>query len=517
MNPSRPSCAWRWGRAARLAIFLLCAVTCTSGPVSVKEKASTRDQKSADTSTPDAALTTSAAGRVATCAMGSEVADATWLDEPIILGACPDGTEPVTDKVWHAAYLNQHRGETQTVAVVLKERGLPEPCVSETICPAGADWETRSKLSTQQVGCVLDRLATNGLVEGLAGFWYDRLVVEGGHAVAPIGRIFRVTLSWDEVWTAAAHPYVARVEPVPGEQGQWQGQQAPPVPCDCPPLTDEAEPKLVGLELAKTGPTDKLQLAIYLTTVPALDPRLLDSDEGDFASFARAVTSTRQLFCVRRALDQIAASPVDPGALAAAMLLDATALPPFSDPAVVHQAFSASMTASEAAELAKHPFVDHLELLPESGSPSTTSTCPPNLDAPLLEPECTEEREGVEGKLSQVLLDARANACAEPYSVAVSVRGGATYCPLPECPAAPTTCPERDAWEQRWHEENLVSQTCLRQVLEILGGTVEQESTLSNTFYTHLDWQQIEALAAHPDVSQVNENEVPCGNFIPPP
>jgi hypothetical protein len=464
----------------------------------------------------DAAGSSPVASSVAQCTDGDEFPGAPRLTELVELGTCPEETESPAGKIWQERYLDEHPDETHIVAIVLKGGGVPAPCLPGEECPAGSDWDSRARRSDQQVTCVLERATGGGDVSGLGGYWYDPPVVEAGDAIGPVGRAFRLVLSAEQVWAAASHPYVARIEPVPGAWEQWQGGEPPPAPCACPELTDDPEPKLVDLGSIEHDTSEILPLAVHLIVLPAADPRLKGSDV--FASTEQSIWSYRRMFCLERALDQVIAAPRTTGAQGIVFVLGDKSFPPFGDLPFVQQAYGVNITRAEATELAKHPYVDHLELLPDGqGSHPLQPGCPPDLEAPIVEPDCTDQRESTAGKISQVLLDARADACTESFSVAVAARNGAQYCQLPECPGEPAPCPERDAWENRWHEENIASQKCVRQALEALGGTVEGESTFTNNFYTHLDWEQLEALASHPHVEIISENESPCGGGIPKP
>lgn len=485
-------------------VMALLALSCASRSGQV-EKTSARDNTAAADASSD----------VDQCVDGQEIWGAARLGAEIPPDTCPADSEPVAGKVWHERYLHDHEGATQTVAIVLKEGGIPARCSPAGGCPPSNGWQARQAASEQQVRCVLER-TTGGDASGFSGFWYDKPKVEFGRATSSVGRIFRLTLSWDQVWIAAGHPYVARIEPVPGAQHQWQGQAPPPIPCSCPRATEDSSGKLTGFDL-NTDPETLLRVTLHLRSQEDIDAQLQDVAAAPFASMAQAIAAERQIFCVQRALDQIITAPRLSTTSAAATLLGTWGLPPFGDLPVVIEAFGIELSRREAVEIAKHPFVARVELVGPSIPTDPVSQCPPDLDGPLAVPDCTDSREDIEAKISSVLLDAHTADCTDQYSVAVSVRGGATYCPLPECPVDPAPCPERDAWESRWQEENILSQKCVRQALYAMGADIETESSFINAFYTHLDWSQIESLAAMPDVETISENELPCGLVIPLP
>lgn len=447
------------------------------------------------------------------CSTGRETSAAAILTTQVEKGSCPPrDTDAAQGKILQEAYWIAHPSETQPVAVVLKEGGIPAFCASSKDCAIGENWRTRVDLSEQQVRCVLDTLG-GANVNGLAGLWYDRPQVTENGEFAPIGRIFRVSLAWDQAMALAKHPFVARIEPMPGAQDQWNGSAPPPIPCDCPEL--EKEPRFevdVGV-FASAG-----NIAVFKVSLTALpEPSILleDTDEAAFQSYERSASSKRQLFCVQRTLDHVLLGQRSYGPQAETNVLGSLLMPPFGDIPMLHRAFSVALAPEEARELAKHPYVASLELLPSSGS--ETTGCPPDLDEPIEPPACDQEVEGIDGKISEQLLAAHADDCQEPYSVAVSVQGGAIYCELPECPSEPTTCPEREIWESHWRAKNLADQTCVRQLLGVLGATIDDDASISNKFYTRLSWSQIEAVASHPDVVSLSENEPACSTYVPPP
>lgn len=139
--------------------------------------------------------------------------------------------------------------------------------------------------------------------------------------------------------------------------------------------------------------------------------------------------------------------------------------------------------------------------------------CPPDYESPIPERDCPQERAQGTNEVSASLELLRDDP--GPHGVIVSVTGGATYCPAPECPARPNPCPELERASERYRSENLASQRCVRELLEGLGGVVEDHVFTSlNGLEARLTWPQIDALAEHPHVIYIEPSES-TGAFTP--
>ena len=80
-----------------------------------------------------------------------------------------------------------------------------------------------------------------------------------------------------------------------------------------------------------------------------------------------------------------------------------------------------------------------------------------------------------------------------------------SLCPLPACPGRTEACPELEKYNQRTEEEARLSQTCVRELIASLGGTVSDEVlSFGNAFQAMLTWEQIQSVAAYPDVVQID-------------
>ena len=100
----------------------------------------------------------------------------------------------------------------------------------------------------------------------------------------------------------------------------------------------------------------------------------------------------------------------------------------------------------------------------------------------------------------------RFEAAGGSMVVLISVEGGAQVGPLPACPTD-RSCPERDAAISRMEQENLASQRCIRELIASTGGTADPTTLwIINAFTATLTWDQIQIVAAHPQVIHIESN-----------
>jgi hypothetical protein len=135
---------------------------------------------------------------------------------------------------------------------------------------------------------------------------------------------------------------------------------------------------------------------------------------------------------------------------------------------------------------------------PDAGSgtpsPDGASTCPTT-------------QEASDGKITDADR-ARFEATSGSMVVIITVAGGGSSTSLPACPADRTQpCPERDATISQIETENLMSQGCVRALIAGIGGTADPTTLwLIDAFTATLTWDQIQMVAAHPDVIHVESN-----------
>ena len=86
-------------------------------------------------------------------------------------------------------------------------------------------------------------------------------------------------------------------------------------------------------------------------------------------------------------------------------------------------------------------------------------------------------------------------------------------CPLPACPGREQSCPELEKYLERNEEEARLSQTCVRELIARLGGTTSDEVLAAGAVLAMLTWEQIQSVAASPEVLHIE----PRYGTTPPP
>jgi hypothetical protein len=96
-------------------------------------------------------------------------------------------------------------------------------------------------------------------------------------------------------------------------------------------------------------------------------------------------------------------------------------------------------------------------------------------------------------------------ASTGPNEVLVSVRRDNQLCPRPACPGRAVECPELVRYLARQTEEASASQACVRALIAAVGGTASAEVfVLGNGLSAMLTWAQIQSVASHPHVGQID-------------
>jgi hypothetical protein len=435
-------------------------------------------------------------------------------------GHCPTVTEDPSGKIGHADYLRAHPDTAALIAVRLRPLAdalpsCPNDDTFDARCPARDQaLVDRQQRNQQQVRCVLDAFGPPGSVADLLPLWYESPRHLTSWQPVPIGLEFQVVALWQQVQTVAAHPFVERIDPAPG-QAPLLGVAPAPVPSDCPAATDEPLRKLTRAQIQDRG---RQPVAVELRD-SALPPEVRcpgDTlcDAGIAAAWDRAILARRQVTCVRRWIDtQVTAAPTRVDYGAATGYITAPALPPFGQLAAATRAFGIGLTWDEVVALARHPDVETVwagaGLSPSEPPPG----CPPELTAPIPTLTCPDDREPATDKISATdqMTFARATA---PVRVGVVVRGGAHICPLPLCPGRAQPCSDRDAYIARWEQEARESQRCVRDFIVGIGGSADAEVLwLGNSLGATLTWPQIQQLATHPHVQHIDAADTTA----PPP
>jgi len=394
----------------------------------------------------------------------------------VTFGACPTEREPIAGKLRHAEYVDAHPAETHLVNVMLRSRGLPED-----------DLHARMLANQQQVACVI-----SGLTRVTAdATWYEEPRFFSDGLPAPVGLGFTVALSATQVKTMAAHPFVWRIEPAFGEALRL-GLTAPYPPEGCPSEAEAGDAKIADARSIENR---------------GRRPVLIELKHGGLPSDVRArtIVNTRHVTCVKRALERVQGQWTAPVAYGSGSGNPMIVLPPFGQSAAVVKTVGAGLTWPEVQRMAEHPYVERIWTFDGLVFDEAQPGCPPDLTKPVPAVTCPQVTEAIDAKLSESDRNRWSAADAtEPQSVTVLVAGGAQICSLPQCPPPPAACDERDRLTERWRAENTEAQRCVRDAITAAGGTADTEVFwLVNVVSAQLTWAQIQAVAAHPHVLQI--------------
>jgi hypothetical protein len=132
--------------------------------------------------------------------------------------------------------------------------------------------------------------------------------------------------------------------------------------------------------------------------------------------------------------------------------------------------------------------------------------CPPDVSLPIPTRTCPTAREpGASKLMGQFPQD------GSPVEVIIQVSGAAPVCDIGSCRDG--SCPQFMAITDYWEAENFASQKCVRDFIDAVGGTSTPErSWLVDMVVATLTWEQIQIVATHPHVTDIEPN---IGN--PPP
>jgi hypothetical protein len=471
---------------------------------------------------------------VGACAASTAPVDTPSPPLKVLAGSCPTERESPAGKVWDEKYVRDRADTIFRVALSLKDDGLP----NIPSCPGGSGRDERcpqrddalierENLNLQQVKCVRDVLGGFGMEGGLS-FWYELPYHFSSGKPVPIVLTFSADVSMRQLNAIAAHPYVARIEAMPGDAA-FLGARAPAPPKECPTNTEPATPKLTEavhgsgrqpfiIDLKDRGvlpasPTnEELQAAPMDASCPGDPP----CDAALQTVWERVILNRREVTCVKRAMDIIIKGKPLYVSYGAAQIYDnlSRTLGPFSDSLSITSGFGIGITWEDAVKLAGHPYVERISM---NGNAIQTQPfpqvqpegCPPDLTKPIPMFECTDARESPDGKY-RAKDQQRWESTIGPTDVAILLREVNPSCPLPaSCPTDPEPCPAKDAVIARRQAENEASQKCVRQLIESLGGTIDPGDTISliNILFAQLTWEQIQAVAALPSVILIESND----------
>jgi hypothetical protein len=439
--------------------------------------------------------------------------------DPVV---CPTVQESSAGKVHHEEYLRAHADLTHSIVVELRSLPWDPPaCAGDKSdsarCPERDQaLKTRQQLNQKQVTCVIEAFGPPGSLKAPTAHWYEPPRLQSDGFPTPVGTSFSVLALWSQLEVVARHPYVASLRPALGEATRI-GVPAPPVPVECPRANDAPGPKLVdAMDLEGLG-----RQPVVIELRKAMLPALRSCADGvDFcdelhaSGWERTIVARRALTCVRTWLDSKLSGPAPEVAYSQADGVPAgPKVPPFGD--VIHAtlAFGLALTWEEANEVAKHPGVERLWTSPNLTLGASPPGCPPDYDAPVQPPQCPTTTESAEGKFTAASRTAW-EAATSPTEVIIAVRRTGTICPRPACPGRATDCPEAQRYNDRLSKEAAASQTCVRALVASIGGMATTEALpLGNTLGATLTWPQIQTVAAHPHVGQIE----PRYFDVPPP
>jgi hypothetical protein len=427
---------------------------------------------------------------------------------------CPSGSEDPLGKVLEPNRFRNQPDRRTWVSITLRAASLGpvsdcpgDPSRDARCPPRDVELATRQALNVQEIGCVLQR----SLGKRIDGALIQALRYETPYHLTsgkpvPIGVEFAVPLVWAEIESIAAHPFVERVSVRPGYLS-FVGGVAAPAPVECPSATESLSGKVDGIEAIQSQ--GRQPVIVEMKDTGALPPNVMCPVTGDLcddyinALWERTITNTLQRTCVNTWLDStvLAVAPdVVYGSFDGS--LTTTPLSPFGQPAGAVLAFGRGLTWDEARRIAQHPYV--ARVWTTAGLTYETGTCPADLSTAIRPSDCPTRQEPFEGKIN--LRDLmKFQSTPGPFSVLVGVAGGAGDCALPSCPGR--ACPERDAIIALWTQENLASQQCVRALIGSVRGQASPATFwLINSFEATLSWPQIQTVAAHPQVTAIEDN-----------
>lgn len=427
--------------------------------------------------------------------------------------ACPSVRETAVDKLPPIG--DAVIDSEALVSAIVHLRAVPEsaPGSSGHSTPGGAAANSFEQ-NQQQVRCVIEAFGDDGVRPRAR--WYAP-INDLEDARQPIGTAFSATARWATLEDVARHPYVEKISLEFG-QGASFGYFAREGAFDCVEPEQEFSSKVDVVQPQTL--TERIAVVVELSQDHL--PPVLECDSGDelcddaIASVWRRVTaSTRTLTCVKDWINSILEGVPAPVSYAAQdEWLTFPVLPPFAQLPSTPTAFGVALNWNEVRAASRHPYVAGiwsssgltLDELPEG--------CPPSYSEPSTAPVCEHVAEPLDGKLTEDAVELWSSS--EPtvaFDVLVGVRKNYVVCPRPACPGTARQCAELDEYISWIEQVSRASQTCVRALIDDLGGVPSDESfTLGNGFPATLTWAQIQAVASHPDVVSVSVTI-----FVPPP
>lgn len=431
---------------------------------------------------------------------------------PVEPGTCPSGQESTDGKIVGDSIYAVHPDIEYPVAIWLRAASLPAvpDCPGDDARDARCSTRdsvltARQALNVQEVKCVLDTLGTR--VVDMSALWYELPYHLTSGVPVPIGLAFRLILSGAQIATLAAQPFVEKIEPAPGTV-PGSGFPVPSLPDECPASTDDPLPKLTQLtQIQGKGLAPSIiDLDVSERNLPAEQPC---ADDACTADWERTLLNTREITCLQRAIDRIVSEVSPPLTIFAFMVPGpATTLAPFDQPLAVTLALGQGVTWDEAVQLAAHPAVGDIRTYDGlSFDPPPPLGCPPDVQSPIPVVACTDQRDTIDSKFDAAALPVL-QAATSPIDVDIMVSGGAPICPVTSCSTPP--CPDTGQIISWMTDVNLASQRCVRALITSLGGTSDPGTLwLVDSFQASLTWEQIQAVAAYPQVTSIEPDSAP--------
>jgi hypothetical protein len=434
---------------------------------------------------------------------------------------CPDARDSGAGKISHETFLRAHPDLTHSITVTLRALPWAPPACGGDASDAArcaardAALSERQTLDAKEVSCVVAAFGPPGSIKMVTPYWYEPPRLKTSGVPVPVGTAFTVRASWSQIQEVARHPYVERIDPAPGEAPKL-GLTPPPIPGECPAADEAPEPKLGDAAIQGLG-RQPVVFDLRQDLMPALQSCAgTDCDAAYAAGWQRTIVARRMLTCVRSWIDSkaTAETPDVPYATVDG-IPDGPHLPPFDDGVHALLSFGLGLTWEEAREVARHPYIGHLWTSTSLSFGTLPPGCPPDYDAPVQPPDCNVTPESIDGKfLAQS--QATWEASQAPNEVMIAVRRTGSVCPRPACPGR--TCPELERYLARLDQETAASQTCVRAFIASIGGTASPEVfTAGNGISATLTWPQIQMVAAHPHVQQIDPRFGGPAPVGPPP
>jgi len=419
---------------------------------------------------------------------------------------CLQVTDKSEGKIHHLQFLEEHASDAHSVLLSLGPWTNESCFPGETGCDPNDDALLKLQQSNQtDLDCVTATLIRDSKRPVVAAAWYRPVSFLTSGQIIPLGTAFTITASLDEVIALAQNPLVVAIDPAPG-QGAGVPSTATKNFAACPDEAETVGSKLDEARAIQGMGRRPVVVDLRETILPA--PIVCDGTstctEADNRAWERTIVNTRALTCVRRWIDmKLSAIPGPVEYASGSGSTTAPLLPPFGQSAATVSSQAMTLDWDEAQLVAGHPYVERIWTSPGLMQPQE-SACPPDLSTPIATKTCVSETEAGDGKFDahnrQIF-----ESTVDPLSVMLKIDGGATVCALDSCSREP--CPSSTAVQERWVQENLESQKCVRDQIKSLGGASSPEAFwLTNSFTATLTWAHIQTVAMNPDVLRIESN-----------